>query len=49
MKTRRVSSREYKLMLQAARFAGDEAQLLATAGQLWEDFAGAIESVRPER
>ena len=29
-------------MLQAARFAGDEKQLLATAGQLWEDFSGAM-------
>jgi hypothetical protein len=42
MKARKVVSREYKLMLQAARFAGDEAQLLTTAGQLWDDFAGAI-------
>jgi hypothetical protein len=42
MKARKVISREYKLMLQAARFAGDEAQLLSTAGQLWGDFAGAI-------
>jgi hypothetical protein len=42
MKARKVISREYKLMLQAARFAGDEAQLLTTAGQLWDDFAGAI-------
>ena len=42
MKTRKVISREYKLMLQAARFAGTEDQLLVTAGQLWEDFAGAL-------
>jgi hypothetical protein len=42
MKARKVISREYKLMLQAARFTGGEAQLLNTAGQLWDDFAGAI-------
>jgi hypothetical protein len=42
MKTRKVVSREYKLMLQAARFAGTEDQLLVAAGQLWEDLAGAI-------
>jgi hypothetical protein len=43
MKTRKVVSREYKLMLQAARFAGTDDQLLVTAGQLWDDFAGALE------
>jgi hypothetical protein len=43
MKTRKVISREYKLMLKAARFAGTERQLLAAAGQLWNDFGGAID------
>jgi hypothetical protein len=42
MKARKVISREYKLMLQAARFAGADEQLLVTAGQLWGDFAGAM-------
>lgn len=45
MKTRTVVSREYKVMLRPARFAGSEEPLLATARQLWEDFAGAIESI----
>jgi hypothetical protein len=43
MKARTVVSREYKLMLQAARFGQTEKQLLAAAGQLWGEFAGAIE------
>ncbi len=43
MKTRKVVSREYKLMLQAARFGNTDKQLLTAAGQFWEEFAGAIE------
>ena len=42
MKTRKVVSREYKLMLQAAKFAGPEQHLLAVAGELWEELVGAI-------
>src|SRR5262245_5078983 len=44
MKTRQVvSSREYKVMLQAPKFAGTQKQLLATARQLWSDFARAVD------
>ena len=42
MKTRKVVSREYKLMLQAAKFAGPEKHLLAVAGELWEELVGVI-------
>jgi hypothetical protein len=42
MKTLKVVSREYKLMLQPAKFAGPEQHLLAVAGELWEELAGAI-------
>jgi hypothetical protein len=43
MKTRTVVSREYKVMLQAAKFAGTQKQLLAAARDLWDDFARAVE------
>ena len=42
MKTRKVVSREYKLMLQAAKFAGSEQHLLAVAHEVWEELVGAI-------
>lgn len=42
MKTQKVVSREYKLMLQAAKFAGPEKHLLAVADQLWEELVEAI-------
>ena len=42
MKTRKVVSREYKLMLQAAKFAGSEKRLLAVADELWGELVGAI-------
>jgi hypothetical protein len=42
MKTRKVVSREYKLMLQAAKFAGPEQHLLAVAGEFWGELVGAI-------
>jgi hypothetical protein len=42
MKTRKVVSREYKLMLQAAKFAGTDQHLLAVAGELWGELVGAI-------
>jgi hypothetical protein len=45
MKTRKVVSREYKVMLRPARFAGSEKELIATAGRLWADFVRAIESL----
>jgi hypothetical protein len=41
----RVISREYKVMLRAPRFAGDEAALLRCAGEFWRDFEQAIGSV----
>ena len=37
-----ITSREYKLMLQASKFDGDDAKMLESAGQLWEDLAGII-------
>jgi hypothetical protein len=43
MKTRKVVSREYKVMLQAARFGGTQKQLLVAAGQLWDELAGAVD------
>jgi hypothetical protein len=42
MKTRKVVSREYKLMLQPAKFAGPDQHLLAVAGELWGELVGAI-------
>jgi hypothetical protein len=42
MKTRKVVAREYKLMLQAAKFAGPEQHLLAVAHEVWEELVGAI-------
>lgn len=42
MKARKVVSREYKLMLQAPKFAGPEQHLLAVAGELWGELGGAI-------
>src|SRR5262245_63024658 len=42
MKARKVISREYKLMLQAAKFAGPEQHLLAVAHEVWEELVGAI-------
>jgi hypothetical protein len=42
MKARKVVSREYKMMLRAARFGGPHKDLLTVAGQLWEDLAGAL-------
>lgn len=37
-----ICSREYKLMLRAAKFAGDEGKLTASAGALWRDLAAII-------
>ena len=42
MKRRKVVSREYKVMLQAAKFAGSKKQLISAASQLWDDFSRAI-------
>jgi hypothetical protein len=42
MKTQKVVSREYKLMLKAAKFAGPEKHLLAVANQFWEELVEAI-------
>ena len=42
MKRRKIVSREYKVMLQAATFAGSRKQLIATARRLWDDFSRAI-------
>jgi hypothetical protein len=37
-----LDSREYKFMLQAPRFAGAEAELLAKMGTYWQDFRSAV-------
>jgi len=37
-----ITSREYKMMLQAAKFVGDEDQLREAASSLWRDLAGSI-------
>ena len=42
MKTLKVVSREYKLMLHPAKFAGSEQRLLAVAGEFWGELVGAI-------
>jgi hypothetical protein len=42
MKRRRVTSREYKVMMRPERFMGQEAQLLQAAADFWRDFSGAI-------
>jgi len=42
MKTQKVVSREYKLMLHPAKFAGSEPHLLAVAGEFWGELVGAI-------
>ena len=42
MKRRKVVSREYKVMLQAARFAGAKKQLLGTTRRLWDEFSRAV-------
>ena len=42
MKTQKVVSREYKLMLQPAKFAGSEKHLMAVADQLWGELVEAI-------
>jgi hypothetical protein len=41
----KVSSREYKVMLRPARFAGDEARVLAAAGTLWKDLVRGVRGV----
>jgi hypothetical protein len=40
-----VVSREYKVMLLAHRFKGDEKALLKTAGTLWRDFSRNVDSI----
>ena len=45
METPKVVSREYKFMLQAARFEGDEEKLRRTAREFWQEFRRAIDSV----
>lgn len=45
MKRSPVVSREYKVMLRAAKFAGREPALLAATAAFWNDFARAIEGM----
>jgi hypothetical protein len=42
MKTAKVTSREYKVMLRPGRFAGAEKKLLGAAREFWTDFSGAV-------
>ena len=44
MANQRVSSREFKLMLDAARFEGGEAQLLESASDFWRRVSEVVES-----
>ena len=37
-----LNSREYKLMLKASKFKGDDDKLKETAGALWSDLVGII-------
>ena len=37
-----IASREYKLMLDASRFSGDEDHLKQAAGALWGELAAII-------
>ena len=41
----KVVSREYKAMLKASRFAGDESRLLETAGRFWRAASAAFAGV----
>ena len=41
----KIVSREYKAMLKASRFAGDERRLLETAGRFWRDAGKAFADV----
>jgi hypothetical protein len=43
MKSPVVVSREYKVMLRAGTFVGEEKQLLGTARKLWNDFVRVVE------
>src|SRR5262245_42865495 len=45
MERQRIVSREYKVMLLASRFRGDENKLLETAGVLWKDFSKSIADI----
>jgi hypothetical protein len=42
---RSVVSREYKVMLRAGRFGGDEKKLLEAANALWREFSRSVEDV----
>ena len=39
---RAVGSREYRIMLNASEFKGDDAELLQTATELWGDLAATL-------
>ena len=45
MKRQKVTSREYKVMLQPGRFGGSEKQLLKAAREFWRDFARSVAGV----
>jgi len=45
MKRAYVVSREYKVMLRAARFAGREPALLAAAAAFWNDFSRSVQAL----
>jgi hypothetical protein len=43
MDQRKVKSREYKIMLRASEFGGDEDEVLEQAGRFWTDFTDAVD------
>ena len=45
MEHKKVTSREYKVMLRPDRFRGDEARVLKRAGAFWEDFERILRRV----
>ena len=45
MERQKIVSREYKVMLLASRFRGDENKLLESAGVLWKDFSKSIADI----
>ncbi|CAD7699752.1 unnamed protein product [Ostreobium quekettii] len=45
MAPKRITSREYKVLLSAVRFQGDRPTLLARAAEFWSDFSKAVSDV----
>jgi len=47
MKNRKVNSREYKVMLKAEKFNGDETRLEEQVQEYWQIFSDAIANIIP--